>query len=121
MHYTQHLLIDTQRYINILMHRYSICSIDMRIEPLCIAMHRSIVPSLPTPHPHSIKEKPASSQGTHSNIDECLARKIGIPCLNALTCEASSSGTRLVLGGIRKNRTVRYWSKKYVASCKLWR
>ena len=40
MHYTQHLLIDTQRYLDISMHRYSICSIDMHIELLCIAMHR---------------------------------------------------------------------------------
>ena len=28
--------------INISMHRYSICSIDMHIEPLCIAMHQYI-------------------------------------------------------------------------------
>ena len=38
MHYTQHLLIDTQRYLDISMHRYSICSIDMHIELLYITV-----------------------------------------------------------------------------------
>ena len=40
LHYTQHLLTDTQRYIDILICQHSICSTDTHIEPLCIVIHQ---------------------------------------------------------------------------------
>ena len=49
MHYTQHLLIDTQRYIDIGMHWHSICSIDMHSKLYVlryIDAHHSIMTSL---------------------------------------------------------------------------